>query len=468
MRSETELDDDHSLSFLTPDPSAEEFFRSLSRALPSPLLDQELRNGQRVGHYDIRERIGAGGMGTVYCAHDTRLDREVALKFLPAHLSVLPEARERLLVEARAAAALEHPNVCTVHEIGETEDGQLFIVMSLCKGETLKARLDREGPLPVAEAERITAQIASALAAVHRRGIVHRDVKPGNVMLGADGTAKLLDFGLAHPVDASPARPGSMAGTIAYMSPEQVKGDPADPRADLWSLGVLLYETLVGARPFRGGSGQALLQAILHEEPEPVVMGRHETPQALLTIVERLLRKDPAKRYGTADELLADLTADPPPVGPPRPPTGARPVRRWITLPRIRTVTTCRGAVLWGALLMLPSRALAQDAVEPSVWQFAIRNVNWEEVDRLQEQIRDYRTAGAIGSFEVRIRTDEMGLDAMVTAEIVNAVKLADLRSLERPEPGGGSRYKDPVAQDDHSVFCRGSTRRPPRVCGDP
>ncbi len=250
-------------------------------------------------------------MGTVYRAHDTKLDREVALKFLPPHLSAQREARERLLVEARAAAALDHPNVCSIHEIGETTDGRPFIAMACYEGETLKERLGR-GPLAPAEAVSIAMQIARGLGAAHARGIVHRDVKPGNILLGADGTVRLLDFGLAKLADVTLSGPGVTPGTIAYMSPEQARGDAVDHRTDLWSLGVVLYEMLTGERPFRGGNDRAVIQAILHAEPEPLRKRTRETPEWLGRIVERLLEKEPERRYGKVDELLPDLVSAPP------------------------------------------------------------------------------------------------------------------------------------------------------------
>ncbi|GLC27780.1 bifunctional serine/threonine-protein kinase/formylglycine-generating enzyme family protein [Roseisolibacter agri] len=302
--------------------AAEEFFARFGRAAggsPSALRIEDSRAsasapdplvGRAVGRYRILSRIGRGGMGTVYRAHDTRLARDVALKFLPPHLGAQLDARERLLVEARAAAALEHANVCVVHEIGETDDARPFIAMALYEGETLKQRLAR-GRLTVDEATDVAVQIARGLAAAHARGIVHRDVKPGNVMLTPEGTVRLLDFGLAKVTDVSLTRPGATPGTIAYMSPEQARGDAVDQRTDLWSLGVVLHEMLTGARPFRGGSDAALLHAILHAPPEPIAARRPETPERLVRVVERLLRKDPRERYGSAAELLADLAGRP-------------------------------------------------------------------------------------------------------------------------------------------------------------
>jgi formylglycine-generating enzyme required for sulfatase activity/dienelactone hydrolase len=317
--------------------AAEEFFECLGDAIFSPLsvLDREEARegttggsvselalpssepdrmvGRTIGHYRILSHVGRGGMGTVYRAHDTRLDREVALKFLPPHLSAQLDAEERFLAEARAAAALEHPNVCTVYEIGEAGDGQPFIAMASYEGQSLKQRLGRSS-LPTEEAVQIAVQVARGLGAAHARGIVHRDVKPGNVMLTADGAVKLLDFGLAKVADVSITRPGTTLGTMAYMAPEQARGDPVDQRTDLWSLGVVLYEMLTGERPFRGGSDRSLLQAILHEDPEPISRRRPGTPEPLVRVVERLLRKNPSERYGSAAELLADLTAPGSPV----------------------------------------------------------------------------------------------------------------------------------------------------------
>ena len=274
--------------------------------LPQGPPDPDLSVGEVIGQYRILSLIARGGMGTVYRAHDTRLARDVALKFLPAYLAAQPDAEEQLLMEARAAAGLEHPNVCSIHQIGETDDGRLFIAMAYYEGETLKERLLR-GPLSLEESVATAVQIARALAAAHARGIIHRDVKPGNVMLGSDGTVRLLDFGLATVTDATLTRSGMTPGTVAYMSPEQARGDALDPRTDLWSLGVLLYEMLAGVRPFRGENARKLLHAILRDDPEPMSKRRPEVPGALARVVERLLRKDPATRYEGAAEVLTDL-----------------------------------------------------------------------------------------------------------------------------------------------------------------
>lgn len=303
----------------------------------------DLPPGTEVGRYRIRERIGAGGMGTVYRAHDPHLERDVALKFLPRWRAGEPEARERFLTEARAAAGLDHPNVCTVHEIGEADDGRPFIAMALYGGETLKERL-RRGPLPAPEAAEVTRAIARALAAAHRRGLVHRDVKPGNVMLVEGGPVKLLDFGLAKAADTSLTRPGRTPGTVAYMAPEHVRGETVDPRCDLWSLGVVLYEMLTGTRPFRGGSERTLIHAILHEDPRPLSDHDPVRPDGLVGLVERLLRKDRSERCASAEELLETLGES-----APRSAWRARITRRRLALASLGTAAVLVvGAVLGG------------------------------------------------------------------------------------------------------------------------
>jgi len=266
--------------------------------------------GTEVGRYAVEKHLGGGGMGIVYRARDTELDRPVALKFLPPHLAAHPEAEERFLREAKAAAALDHPNIATIHEIGETEAGRRFIAMAYYEGETLKEKMASEAPLPLEEALEYAAQIAEGLARAHDAGIVHRDVKPANVMVTESGGVKLVDFGLARVADQSRlTEPGRQLGTAAYMSPEQAEGDEVDARTDVWALGVLLYEMLAGERPFCGERKAAVLHSILHEEPTPLHEHRSEVPAALAQIVMRCLQKAPEQRYESAGELLDDLRA---------------------------------------------------------------------------------------------------------------------------------------------------------------
>ena len=262
--------------------------------------------GRTVGHYRVMERLGGGGMGVVYEARDVRLDRAVALKFLAPALSADADAKERFLIEAQSAAALDHPNICTIYEIGEADDGQLFIVMPRYTGETLKRRI-HGGPLPINDSVTIALQVARGLAAAHDAGIVHRDVKPANVFLTSDGGVKLLDFGIVKLEDVSLTGRGGRPGTVAYMSPEQARGDPLDARSDIWSLGVVLYEMLRGERPFRGSHEQVVLRSILELEPEPIAASRADTPRALTEIVRRALDKRTDLRYASAREIVRDL-----------------------------------------------------------------------------------------------------------------------------------------------------------------
>ena len=291
-------------ALLDADEEADTVLGRLDRLAP-PSEPVGTRVGETVGPYRITGELGRGGMGVVVRARDERLGRDVALKFLPRALSADPEARARLLAEARAASALDHPNVCTVHGVEEIEDGQLVLVLACYEGETLKARLAR-GPLPVEEAERITREIAAGLAAAHQNGIVHRDVKPSNVLLTENGTVKVLDFGIARSAESDLTRTGATLGTAAYMSPEQTLGERVDARADVWALGIVLVEMLTGKRPFRG-SGEVLIHAIRHDAPAPLPA---ETPPRLTRVAERALAKAPADRYADAAAMLADLDGE--------------------------------------------------------------------------------------------------------------------------------------------------------------
>ncbi len=264
--------------------------------------------GQTVSHFEIQEAIGAGGMGVVYRAQDTRLGRAVALKFLlPSH-SLEANAKARLLREAHLVATLDHPNICSIHEVGTTDDGRFFLAMALYQGETLKARLIRVGAMSVPEALEITKQFTEGLRCAHDAGIVHRDLKPGNIVLLPDGTVKILDFGLAKARDQSLSEPGARFGTVSYMSPEQIRGVGVNTRADLWAVGAVLYEMLTGRKPFEGDHDIAIAHAILHNQPVPISTLRNNLSAPLEDLVERLLQKDPSRRYATAQELTAALT----------------------------------------------------------------------------------------------------------------------------------------------------------------
>ena len=259
--------------------------------------------GETVSHYRIVAEIGAGGMGVVYKAEDLRLGRFAALKFLSPLLMRDADAKRRLFDEARAASALDHANVCTIYDIEETPDGRVFLAMAYCDGETLKQRLER-GPLAPSEAGRIALQIARGLARAHHSGIVHRDVKPANIMVMSDGEAKLLDFGIAKLSGGDMTQSGSTLGTIAYMSPEQVQSRDVDKRSDVWALGVVLHEMLSGHRPFAGASDYELLQAIVEGPAAPLPPG---VPAGLAGIVTRALDKDPGRRYPGAGDMVQAL-----------------------------------------------------------------------------------------------------------------------------------------------------------------
>jgi serine/threonine protein kinase len=263
--------------------------------------------GTTVSHYKILEKIGGGGMGIVYKAHDLKLDRKVALKFLPPELTLDPDAKERFIHEAKAASSLQHHNICTIHDIDQAPDGQMFIVMDLYEGETLKLRISK-GKLRIEEATDIAIQIAQGLAEAHDHGIVHRDIKPANILIAKGGIAKIVDFGLAKLSGATKVtKTGSTLGTVAYMAPEQLQGSDVDGRADIFSVGVVLYEMLTGKTPFRGEHEAALMYSIMNEEPEPLQTHVPDVTSELIHIVSRALEKDPASRYKTMDDLLIDL-----------------------------------------------------------------------------------------------------------------------------------------------------------------
>ena len=263
--------------------------------------------GHTVSHYKILEKLGGGGMGVVYKAEDLKLRRTVALKFLPPDLTRDQEAKERFIHEAQAASALQHNNICAIHDIDETPDGQLFIVMDCYEGETLKQKIER-GLLPIDQAVAIAIQVAQGLCRAHEAGIVHRDIKPANIMLTNRGEAKIVDFGLAKLSGRTVlTKTGSTIGTAAYMSPEQARGEGVDARTDIWSLGVVLYEMLTGKRPFESEYEQALVYSILNQDARPMRELRPEVPEAIEKIWRRALAKDVKDRYQTAAELISDL-----------------------------------------------------------------------------------------------------------------------------------------------------------------
>lgn len=261
---------------------------------------------KRVSHYEILETVGRGGMGEVFKARDLQLDRVVAVKFLPSNVEASETQKQRFIQEAKTASSLDHPNICTIHEIDSAPDGQLFIAMAYYDGETLRKKLDR-GQLELVELVDIAIQVAQGLAKAHAKGIIHRDIKPSNLMITNDGMVKILDFGLAKLIGGSAlTSPAMLLGTAAYMSPEQITGE-TDQRTDLWSLGVVMYEMLTGRRPFEAETENTTIYQILHQQPRQVTALRPTVPAALARIIVRALEKDRNRRYGRPEDMLEDL-----------------------------------------------------------------------------------------------------------------------------------------------------------------
>jgi serine/threonine protein kinase/formylglycine-generating enzyme required for sulfatase activity/dienelactone hydrolase len=290
--------------------------------------------GRTLGHYEVTSRLGAGGMGVVYLARDTRLERMVALKVLPLDVIRDEEQKLRFLREAKASAALEHPNIGAIHEIAETADGQMFIVMGYYEGDSLKQRI-QQGPLAVNEALDIASQIAAGLSHAHGRDVVHRDVKPGNILVTREGVVKLIDFGLAKLGGLSKiTRTDRIMGTVAYLSPEQARGEGVDERTDVWSLGAVLYEMLAAQVPFHAEHPEATIHSILTGEPKPLSQLRADVPVEIDRIISKALQKDPKSRYSSAAELLKDLAEYQSGVILPAP-TGGRLIASWLSQKRV-------------------------------------------------------------------------------------------------------------------------------------
>ena len=262
--------------------------------------------GKTISHYKILEKLGQGGMGVVYKALDTKLNRNVALKFLPSHFTQNESTRKRFTVEAQAASALDHPNICSIHEINETPDEQLYICMGYYKGVSLREKIKR-GPIPLSEALNIIFQIAQGLKAAHEEKIIHRDIKPGNILITEKGEVKIVDFGLAKLAGMRLTQATSSKGTAAYMCPEQIRGKNVDHRCDIWAVGIVFYEMLTGHLPFQEEYPEPMMYAIVNEKPIPLTHYLKDIPELVQAIIERLIKKDQSERYQGVDELLKDL-----------------------------------------------------------------------------------------------------------------------------------------------------------------
>ena len=277
-----------------------------TKTLQSPGIEKLIAN-----KYEIIEEIGRGGMGIVYKAKDIKLDRTVALKFLPPGVSHDKEAKERFIQEAKAASGLDHTNICTIYEIGEAEEEQMFIAMPYYEGESLKEIIGKK-PLEIEEAVSISTQIAEGLSRAHKKEIVHRDIKPANIMITEEGVVKIVDFGIVKlGGEARLTQTGSTVGTTAYMSPEQIRGEKVDSRSDIWSLGVVLYEMLTGQLPFEGDQMQSMFYSILNKDPEAAASVRKEVPRYIEQVIMKALEKDLNKRFQSVDELKLELQTSP-------------------------------------------------------------------------------------------------------------------------------------------------------------
>ncbi len=368
--------------------------------------------------YQIVEKLGEGGMGIVYKALDMTLNRDVALKFLPPEYTKDRDAQERFIREAKAASALDHPNICTIHEINKTEDDQVFIVMAHYEGQSLRGKIKR-GPLKQKDVIDIALQVARGISAAHKKGIIHRDIKPTNIMITNDGAAKILDFGIAKlSGQEGLTRPLSTVGTVSYMSPEQARGEDVDVRTDVWSLGIMMYEMITGRLPFKGDNTQAILYGVMNEEPRSVKDLRADVPPELEYIIRKALAKDPKRRFSSGRELAADL--DDLKI---RLTVGKVPIFRPKSLfrSRKRVIVTCAVFVFVVVAALI-------------TWLLTRPRLAFEERDRLLVADVDNQTGVAV--FDLALRTAiEADLQQSPFARIFDKSEVAETLRLMRKDP---------------------------------
>jgi eukaryotic-like serine/threonine-protein kinase len=427
--------------------------------------------GTRHGVYDVIAPIGAGGMGQVFRARDTRLNRDVAIKVLHGAAGTHGDASRRLLREARAAAKLDHPNICAIYEVGESEAGA-FIVMPLVDGETLEASLRRR-PLSPDAAVLVGVEIADALATAHERGVVHRDIKPANIMITPRGHAKVMDFGVATALPghfetantqtATAGFPSVVVGSLPYMSPEQLGGGPIDGRSDVFSLGVLLYEAVSGRRPFDGGSATATISAILTNDPPPLGERIPGVPEELTRIVTKALAKSPDARYQSARDLAVDLQQmarqrDVRVAAPRR----AQRRRPWLGVTASALILGAAGAAtaywLWGGNRAVGSIAVMpfNNAADPEM-EYLADGITDQIIDRLSQvpelQVMSHNAVFRYKRRDVDARTigRELGVEAVLVGRLVHRAGAVEVHlELVNAADGRriwGTRYDRPVSQ---------------------
>ncbi len=380
--------------------------------------------GRKISHFRVVEKLGGGGMGVVYKAQDERLPREVALKFLPPYLADSEEDRVRLEREASAASALDHPNICTIHEIDETEDGQLFIAMAFYEGETLKKKIEAD-TLSMDESTRIALQAAEGLAAAHHLGIIHRDIKPANLMITDDGTVKIVDFGLAKREGQTKiTRTNAVLGTPIYMSPEQLRGDEVDRRSDVWSLGVVLFQMLSGELPFTTDYDQAAVYSILNTDPESISDHVDNVPDPLHRILATALARDPDERYQDAEEMALALRKMREELGfattstvrtetwRPEPEPTPRPIRSWRRWAMVAVLALALGVAGWLTLTQ---------------WSGPDPPIRDQEAQNLFDQARNYERQGFTPA---KMETAENLYRKALDVEPGNALIQANLAAL--------------------------------------